>query len=350
MKKQIYFVIIVLFLCSIWILYHHIRSGSSIKHKEDGKEIVFKEKQLDIGSVFAENAPFAGIFHFVNLTDNKIELGGNTCCGSTITFKNDKEVYKPGEEGEVIFTINGVPASTDGFYTKTATIFRKDNNEPVALLELIANIKRKFYFLPIEIKFGDVKPGQTLKANLEIESGTEDLLEVIGIREPLPPFLKVEQITKSNINKRLNYKFMVSIAGDGVERYVNDAIYFRTNSTNMPEIRIPFDAEMMGPIAVKPKSLFWDKVLLGKTTPKTVRIVSTCREELFIKKMSSTLNYVQMGKLSPIEEGIDIELLFTCPPKISGIVRGELLMVIQKASNGLEEIKIPWIAIVGDDK
>jgi hypothetical protein len=57
-----------------------------------------------------------------------------------------------------------------------------------------------------------------------------------------------------------------------------------------------------------------------------------------------------MGKLSPIEEGIDIELLFTCPPKISGIVRGELLMVIQKASNGLEEIKIPWIAIVGDDK
>jgi len=353
MKKHAY-ITISLSLCIILVSYVNCqKTPSKTERKEAKPEVVFKEKQVYIGSVYAELAPFHGSFHFSNLTNNIIELDAKTCCGSRITFRDNKKIYGPGENGEIIFEVSGVSMSYQGLLKKTATIFKKDDNKPVAVLALTANIKRKWHVFPTELNFGKLKPRQTLTAKLEIESGTEEQLRVLGLSEPLPAFLKVDQIAEIDLNGRMHYEYVVSLTGDGKERLIDENISFETNSSTMPNITIPISAEMVGPVIIKPQSLYFGRVSPGTNVSKSLHIISTCEEVLTIQSISSTPNKVQLLKVSPSKDNcIDVALLFSSPSETSGIVRGMLSIIINrtiKDSDEAIELRVPWIASIGSN-
>ena len=345
-------IMILLFLYTTLLLHVGCRkSPSQNKGDETDQEVIFQEKQVHIGTVYAELAPFRTSFHFSNLTNSEIELNAKACCGVSITFKDGKNIYGPNENGEVIFEILSISKSHNGFLKKTATISRKDDNKLIALLTVTANVKRKCYIFPTELKFGKVKPGQTLTETLEIESGTEEQLKMVKLSAPLPPFVNVDLMDKTNTKGLLGYKYAVSIIGDGKKRLIDEVISFETNSALIPVITIPVKAEMIEPVILTPKSLFFGKVLPGVSVSKSINISSTCEGVLSVHNVSSTPNNVKLIEISPSKDShsIDLSLLFSLTPKASGIIRGYLTIIINRTFEGSEELseyKVPWVAFI----
>ena len=345
-------IMVLLLLYTILLLHIGCRkSPSQTEGMKTDQEITFQENQVHIGTVYAELAPFKTLFHFSNSTNSEIELNAKSCCGVSITFKDDKKVYAPDEKGEVTFEILSIPKSHHGFFKKTATISRKGDGEFIARLTVTADVKRKCHIFPTELKFGKIKPGQTLTEKLEIESGTEEQLQVVNLSESLPPFIKVDQIAKTNSKGIIGYKYAVSLTGDGKKRLIDETISFETNSSTIPIVTIPVQAEMIESVIIEPQSLFFGKVLPGASVSKSINISSTCEELLSVQNVSSTPNNVQLTEVSQSKDfhSIDLSLLFSSTPKTSGIVRGFLTIITNRTLEGSEyplEYKVPWVVFI----
>ena len=314
---------------------------------------MFKATKVDLGPVYAESAPFRGSFAFTNATDTAVELRTKACCGSRVSFQSDKTIYAPRETGEIVFEIRGVPNSFHGPIEKQAMVFRKGDDKPVAALTLAADIRRRWHIRPTSLNFGRVKPGQTLAIEVEITAGTEEPMRVTGPSGALPAFLTVERIRETDLNGRLQYRYAVSLTGDGRPRPIEETISWETSGSTVPCIKMPVKAEMVARVLATPQSVFFGKVPPGTTVHRQLSIFSTCGEALSIRSLTSVPNDVQATSFSLGGAGVSIDLVFTPPPKTSGIIRGVLSVLVDRTTQGAEgptTIEVPWVAIPGDDQ
>ena len=351
MKKLVYFAIS-LFL-SVTLASHCACRKAPSRAKQRYSSVAFEDARVNIGAVYAELVPFGGSFYFTNGSDHPIELDAKACCSSRITFKDGKTLYQPGEQGELLFQITGVPNSAYGLIEKTAKVFENGKSEPVAVLKLIAQIKRKWRVRPARLDFGKLNPAQLLTAKLEIVSGTEDQLRITGLSKSLPPFMKVDLIAKTDLNDRMKYQYNVSVTGAGKARHISENIVFATTSSQVPEISVPVKAQMVAPVIVKPQSIFFGRLSRGASASRNLRIISTCRETLNLLGVRSRPdNMLQTRLADPNAYAVGLDIVFTCPPDVHGVVRGSLEIAIDRTCNSSQEamhFTVPCIAIVQSD-
>lgn len=326
------------------------RKAASNQYSQDIEcPIVFDETEVHVGSVYAESLPYEGSFFFTNRSRQTIELTAQACCGGEVEFADDRKVYGPGERGELVFRVTGV-GTRSGLCRKKTTVFQKAGKRAVAILVLAADIKRKARISPTHLKFGQVRPGQTLTAKLVVASGTEEPLTITGVITSLPGLLNVTYATEVDRSGLPIYLCEVSLTGDGKERSINEVVSFKTNCADIDKIPVHVLADMMGPVILKPQSLFFGKVLPGVNVLKSLYIASTCEEVLAVRSVSCTPNNVRLAEVAPSNNhGIDLALLFRSPSDVSGVVRGSLTIVITrtvKDSEEATECTVPWMALV----
>jgi hypothetical protein len=316
-----------------------------------GSGVIFAETQADLGSVYAELAPWRRSFSFANRGDRRIEVEAKACCGSRITFKDDRRVYEPGERGEVIFEVMGVARSYSGPFRRTVALVERGNGTVIATLVVTGNVRRKWHIVPVRLDFGKVKPGQTLTTKVTIESGTDDeQLEIVGPSPSLPSFLEVAQTTKRNRGGRTGYEYTVALTGDGNTREWRDKIAFRTTSATVPEITVPVRCEMVGPVVAKPPSLYFGRVAPGTRAAGKLLVLSSWHHVLQIQRVSSIPDLVRLQGVTAMEEGGgELALCFECPVDATRVVRGQLSVVVNtgKDPNEPVAIEVPWVAVVG---
>jgi hypothetical protein len=317
-----------------------------------GQEVVFKATRVDLGPAYAEFSPFRGTFAFSNATDTEIELRAEACCGSRVSFQHDKTVYAPGEEGQIIFEIPGVPNSFHGPIKKQAVV-KKDDGKPVAVLTLAADIRRKWRITPTSLNFGPVKPGQTAVIEVEITAGTEEPMRVTGSSTALPTFLGVTKIRETDLNGRLQYRYAISLTGDGRPRPIDTTVSLETTSSTVPHIAIPVKAEMVARIMARPQAVFFGKMPRGATARRELFMATTCGGALTVRSVTSVPNDVRPASFSSADDGVRIDLVFTSPGQMTGVARGVLSIVVDRANEDAEgetKLEVPWVAIIADDQ
>ena len=118
--------------------------------------------------------PFIAKLPFQNMGDSSIELATKSCCGAYANFRDNKVLYAPGETGEVILKILGPGPKQQRQVAKSITVLQKGKDVPVAKLEAVLSVKYHWRVLPFQLKYGKLKPGETINTDLIIEAGTDD--------------------------------------------------------------------------------------------------------------------------------------------------------------------------------
>lgn len=308
--------------------------------------IVFQVNRIDLGEHFAESAPFTAKFPFRNVGDSCIELTAESCCGTHVNFKDNKVLYAPDETGEVILKILGPGPRQQRQVAKSITVLQKGKDVPVAKLEAVLSVKYHWRVLPFQLKYGKLKPGETINTDLIIEAGTDDEQGAVRSVKVSSPFLSVKRIDQDMLNKCSRYKYQVSLTGGKVARYFRTDIVFQTTTSKVPEIVVPITAEFTGMITVLPRSLYFGKVLSQSAVNKSLRIVSNNDEPIEIISTSSKNEHVSLVNIRPAKTAnkINLDFIFKVPSNAKGFLRGTI-SILCKTSEEFE-INVPWVAIV----
>jgi len=320
--------------------------------KPSAESVVFKATRVNLGSVYAESAPFRGLFPFSNATGTQITLQTEACCGSRVLFEDDKTTYASGEKGQIIFEIRGVPISFHGPMEKQAVV-KTGDGKPVAVLTLAADIRRRWQIAPTSLNFGPVKPEQTSVIEVAITAGTEEPMRVTGVSTTLPAFLSVKKTHEADVDGRLQYRYAVSVTGDGHPRPIDTTVSLETTSPAVPHIIIPVKAVMVARVVARPQAVFFGRMPRGATAHRELIIATTCGEALTVRNLTSAPSDVQSASSSSGEDGTHMDLVFTAPREATGVVRGVLSLIVDRAAKDTEAetpLEVPWVAVVADDQ
>jgi len=310
-------------------------------------KIQFDQPVYDFGKT-SQVQTVSGTFKFKNAGDGilKVEAPKPSCGCTVASLKSD--TLKPGETGELAFTLNLGPARTQ--LEKRIAVLSNDPQTPEVSLIIKAD------YTPLY----DISP-MTLAPMLAFGVNDTDLFTTITRTDGKPlrilkldaskPWItaKVDPLPGTNDDRA---RIRVAVHRDGEPRHFNEFIHvYAEGQTNTPVSSIYLAGQVVGEVSLTPEALYWS-VTGAANSPserpealalRRVTIRSADGKEITLKNPQSTIKGIKV-ELVPKEAGKVYELIARLdePPasSISGLLSFETSVAAQS------RIEVPVIVNV----
>ncbi len=268
-------------------------------------KISFDQTTYDFGTT-SQVDQVAGKFTFKNSGEAVLELKKpTTSCGCTVA-KLQPETLKPGETGELSFTLN--IGMSKGHIEKHITVPSNDPQTPSVNLTIKADIKPTFEINPQQINLGDLHQGITTNAVVTIKRVDGKKLAISKV-EPSNPTLTAKIQPSENPDEQ-SAQILIEAKADGAPRRFTDSVKIFTEATDKPAFIVTVVGRVIGDIALTPEALFWgisDPSNWPGPSPEVmttrkVTVASTKNEPLELRNVTSTVKELTL-EVETVETG-----------------------------------------------
>ncbi|MCG3147755.1 MAG: hypothetical protein PCFJNLEI_01196 [Verrucomicrobiae bacterium] len=291
---------------------------------EGTPKLQFDQTTYDIGTT-SPVAAVTGKFTFRNAGDGVLQVQKPTStCGCTVPSVTP-DTYKPGEKGEVTFTLN--LSNARGPFEKHITVPSNDPQNPAVKLTVKAEVKPIFEVSPPQVSLGDLQRGETRTVTIQVKrldgkrlaitktAAAQDFITVKATAQPADSAPgQAAQVT------------VEAKAGDQPRRF-SDMLNVYTDGASEPALRIPIIGRVLGDITLQPEALTWlvqnptnwPGQNAELTTTRRVRVSATRPEpSLELRNVTSGLKELSVEVVT-VNTGQTYELVakLTQPPKES---------------------------------
>jgi len=334
------------FLAAVWlgaisgILAAEEAAKDAAKPAAAGKpKIKFDQTTYDFGKT-SQVERVTGTFTFQNVGDADLKMGKpSTSCGCTVAGVKP-EVLKPGEKGELTFTLNlGRNRAT---LQKNITVESNDPDSPKTVLTVKADYTPLYEITPVSF-YLNMRKGETTNLTAKVTRTDGKPFTVAKIK-PSQTWIEAKATPEPNSTNQA-VRIDATLKPDGSPRYFTEVLNVFVDESEQAAFTVTFSGRLMGDLTLTPESLYWPITDADKAqAPRRIIVRSSLAEKLDIKNITSTLKDVTIEAV-PKEDGKTLELvakLGTIPDKTTnGVIRFDTNIPSQP------KVEVPiWINIV----
>lgn len=284
-------------------------------------KIVFDKTVYDFGTTSMVQS-LVGTFTFSNAGTGELKLEKpSVSCGCTVASVKP-DVLKPGEKGELVFTLN--VAGIRGHTEKLITVPSNDPDNPQVRLILKADVKQLFEANPSQVLIGDLPQGSRTNLTIQIRR-TDGQKLVITKTETSGSAVKAELQPVENAPDQM--QLVVTVDGQGAPRRLSEWVRLYADEASSPTLHISLYGRLIGDITLTPEALFWGIPYVENwpgpqpdlmTTRRLVVAVTKPDVKLEVKNPTCNLAGMQL-EVQPVEPGRSVAIVakLTEPPKES---------------------------------
>ena len=218
----------------------------------DTAQIRFDQTVYNFGTA-TEGDEVGGKFRFRNAGDAVLKVQTpETSCGCTVASVKP-DTLKPGESGEIVFTLDLTNAR--GAVGKTITVPSNDPQQSSVTLMITGAVKAVYDFSPQFVFIADAAPGLTNQETIQVQRLDGKPLRITKT-ELTKEFLKVTVIPETNSPSRAARLVIEARSAGQPEQYSDILTVYMENSTK-PAFLIPVAGRLLGAVQLEPESLVW---------------------------------------------------------------------------------------------
>jgi hypothetical protein len=267
-------------------------------------KIQFDNTVYDFGTT-SQVESVTGTFTFHNAGDGELKLQKPApSCGCTVAGVNP-DVLKPGEKGELTFTVR--LSGARGQLEKHITVPSNDPQNGSLSLSIKVVVQQIYEVNPAQVTIGSISQGMTTNVTVQVH-------RTDGKKVSITKTEVTGDLTKARIEPGENdqtAKVVVEVTGKGASRRFGDQVKLFMDDAGQPTATIYVNGQLMGDVNVTPEALYWgvtdpehwpDSNTVTVTT-RRVNITSGQSEKpLEIKNVTSSLKELSL-ELVPQEKG-----------------------------------------------
>lgn len=284
-------------------------------------KIVFDKTVYDFGTTSMVQS-VVGTFTFSNAGTGELRVEKpSVSCGCTVASVKPN-VLKPGEKGELVFTLN--VAGVRGHTEKLITVPSNDPDNPQVRLTLKADVKQIFEANPQQVLLGDMLQGSVTNFTIQLKR-TDGQKLVITKTETSGSAVEAQLQPVENAPDQM--QLLVKVNGQGAPRRLAEWVRVYADEATAPTLHISLYGRLIGDITLTPEALFWGIPNVENwpgpqpdlmTTRRLVVAVTKPDQKLEVKNPTCSLSGVQL-ELQPVEAGRSVAIVakLTEPPKES---------------------------------
>lgn len=301
--------------------------------KAEGAPIIkFEKDTFDFGTT-SQVQSVTGTFVFTNsgASDLKVEKPKPSCGCTVAGVKPEGGILKPGEKGELTFSLNVGHAR--GQLSKSITVPSNDPKNPNVSLKIMVNVKQVIEFSPAAINLGDMRQGKTTNVVVEVKRVDGKKLAINRAEGSVKSVhVKVEPVESS---EGTTAKLLIEVVADDKPRRFFDSVNMYTDDAPQPAAIIPVTGRVVGEVSITPEGLFWGipdaKNFPGPNpavmTTRKVQVEATAPDKpLEIKNAATDIKDLSLEVVTK-EQGKKYELVakLSAPPKesLTGVITFE---------------------------
>lgn len=194
-----------------------------------------------------------GTFTFQNTGagDLKIEKPQPSCGCTVASVKPD--VLKPGEKGELIFTVR--VAGQRGMLEKHITVPSNDPQAGRVSLTVKVEMKQVLDIKPQNIQLGSIQQGTSTNVTVLVQR-TDGKKLVISKAEPSNKLVQVH-VEPVEGSSNQSAKVVLEIQNEGVPRQFSENVKLSLEDVAQPVGIITINGRLLGAVSVDPVMLYW---------------------------------------------------------------------------------------------
>ena len=195
-----------------------------------------------------------GTFTYQNTGEGVLELKKpTTSCGCTVASVKP-ESLKPGEKGELVFTMN-VGSMTRGHAEKHITVPSNDPQTPSVNLTVKADIVPTFDYTPQQVPLGDIRQGLITNIVVDVKRVDGKNINLTKVETSNPSIRARLAPVESSEGKAS--QILIAFEAEGAPRRFNDNVKVFGDATNQPAFTIPIMGRLVGELTINPEAVFW---------------------------------------------------------------------------------------------
>jgi hypothetical protein len=302
-------------------------------------QIKFDQTTYDFGKT-SQVERVTGTFTFQNVGDAELKIQKPTpSCGCTVAGVKP-DVLKPGEKGELSFTLN--LGRNRAVLQKTITVECNDPDHPKTVLTVKADYTPLYETTPVSF-YLNMRKGESTNLTAKVVRTDGKPFTVAKIK-PSQSWIEAKAEPETNSTNQA-VRITATLKPEGAPRYFTEVLNVFTDETEQPAFSVTFSGRLMGDLTLTPESLYWPITDPAKAlTTRRIVIRSSLSDKLDIKNITSSLKDVTVEAV-PKEDGKSLELvakLGTVPDHTTnGVIRFETNVPSQP------KVEVPvWINIV----
>jgi hypothetical protein len=216
-------------------------------------KIVFDKTVYDFGTTSMVSS-LTGTFTFHNGGDATLELKKpTTSCGCTVAGVKP-QTLKPGEKGELIFTMN-VGNITRGHAEKHITVPSNDAATPSVNLTVRADIVPTFDLTPTQVPVGDIRQGVITNMVVQVKRVDGKKVNLSKV-EATGSYIHATVVPVDGSDGTA-VRVVVEINGQGSPRRFNETVRGYGDNPSQPVFQFPVYGRLVGDVTVNPEAVFW---------------------------------------------------------------------------------------------
>lgn len=205
----------------------------------ENAKIVVDEPEFHFGEVFqGEKVTHAFVVH--NQGDGPLLIERiRSSCGCTAALASAKEI-PPGQTGEVRATFDSTRFS--GMVVKTIYVYTNDPSQKVMQLHLRGEVREELKITPARVNFPPVQAEEETKVQVSILNNGRETIQFSNIRTTAREVTATVSRNIISPGEKTEFELVAKLAKGTPQ--VNGYLLVSTNSLLLPELRIPFRAQL----------------------------------------------------------------------------------------------------------
>jgi opacity protein-like surface antigen len=215
-------------------------------------KIQFDKTVYDFGTT-SQVTSVTGTFTFHNAGDAELKLQKPApSCGCTVAkVIPESMTLKPGEKGELMFTVN--LGAAKGSLEKHINVPSNDPQSPNINLGIKVTVQQVFDVNPTQVMIGDVHLGEKTNVTVQVHRNDGKKLSITKT-EVAGDFAKARVEAGEN---EQSAKVLIDVAGQGAPRRFTDQVKLFVDGADQPSVTIFLTGRLAGDVNVTPEALYW---------------------------------------------------------------------------------------------
>ncbi len=292
----------------------------SLVRRADGNvpDIQFQEKQHNFGFLDSRDK-ITHSFGFKNAGSNELVIKSVECQSEGILVTARDTELLPGETGILEVALDGTRCGV-GRLVETIHVRTNDPDEPEVRLQVGGVVSPGVVCTPSKVRFGTIRKGTMATKKIRVLNRRKDSQLAISELGSPADFFSVEKVKLS----KDEYEVLITLASSAPLGVLDSTARILTNDRNWPVLEVPISGEVIGPIAVRPESVFFGSVKEGTAATCSVAITSSDDIRLKIRRVESDLTHVTTQIVRGVG-GLAYRIVATLQDTASpGLVKGNL--------------------------
>jgi hypothetical protein len=236
--------------------------------------------------------------------DADLKIGKpSTSCGCTVAGVKP-EVLKPGEQGELSFTLN--LGRNRAVLQKQITVESNDPETPRTVLTVKADYTPLYEITPVSYYF-NLHKGETTNVTARVTRSDGKPINITNLK-PSQSWITAKAEPEPNSNNQA-VRINAELKPDGAPRYFTEMVSAFVDGSDQSTFAVTFSGRLMGDLVVTPESLYWPVTDPEKPlSSRRIILKSSLPDKLEVKNVTSTLKDLSVETVSK-EDGKTMELV-----------------------------------------